>query len=384
MYLMLGVITSKDSKINNKLLMLGITIGLAMMSKIHGVYLWIGFLAYIIFYRRDILFNPALYISGILTGFIFLPAVLWTISNKFSTLKYHGGRVSLSLDHLQPDSFLRELSGSILYNNPVVFVLIVTSVIFIIKHKPANPPEVKLFFFLALPLIVTILIISVFNDTLPHWTGPAYLSFIPLVGLYFNNRRNVRATANDTPHIIKAAISLTFIFLLLAGSLINYFPGSLGKKQMPDFGANDVTLDMCGWKQFGKDFRNLYETDKKHKVTTGDYIFSDYWFPAAHLDFYVATPLHLKVFAVGRLNDIHHFAWLNALHNLPAKGTDNYFIAVSNFYKPPPPAVIKCFEHISAPILISQHRSGVVVRYFYIYRLIGYKGGLPANGVIEE
>ncbi len=46
---------------------------------------------------------------------------------------------------------------------------------------------------------------------------------------------------------------------------------------------------MSGWKQFGYDFNELYKQDiEKGTMKEGALIMTDYWFPAAHLDYYVA------------------------------------------------------------------------------------------------
>jgi hypothetical protein len=35
---------------------------------------------------------------------------------------------------------------------------------------------------IALPMIGVFILISMFNETLPHWSGPAYVTLLPLVG----------------------------------------------------------------------------------------------------------------------------------------------------------------------------------------------------------
>ena len=40
-------------------------------------------------------------------------------------------------------------------------------------------------------------------------------------------------------------------------------------------------------------------------------IISNKWFPAAHLDYYVAHPFNMRLYAFGPIFDIHNFAWLN-------------------------------------------------------------------------
>ena len=228
-------------------LLLGLVVGLCMLSKIHAVFLWMGFLLFILLYRRDLLRMPFLYISGLLSLLVFSPAIIWTIQNSYTTLKFHSSRVVFSLNHIQPDSFLRELAGSVLYTNPLVFGLILVSVTWFLRHK-STPPNARLLLCIAAPLISIVLLISIFNDTLPHWSGPAYLTLIPFTGLYFAHRNHT----TRVPGIVKASLVLIFSALVAAVLVINYLPVSLGSKTMPAYGANDITLDMSGWEQFGK------------------------------------------------------------------------------------------------------------------------------------
>jgi hypothetical protein len=284
---------------------------------------------------------------------------------------------------VQVDSFLRELIGSFFYNNPVNVVLLISGIVYFKrKRMPFTTNGNELLWWLGLPLIVTVLLLAVFNDTLPHWSGPGFTTLIPLTALYIRNRQKNQIT--NMPAVIRWALGLTTGILVAAILLINYWPGSLGETQLPEWGKGDVTLDMSGWRQIGNKFSEVYKKDQQQwQSNTPSTIFADYWFPAAHLQFYVASPLQLPVMAVGSMGDIHHFAWLNQRLPPLQKGANAYYITVSNFYEPPPAELLAYFESASQPALISQTRSGVVVRYVYVYTLINYKGGMPANGIVK-
>ena len=113
---------------NHKLLLFGLFSGLCMMSKIHGIFLWIGVGVFILLYRRNLLSNVYLYFSIIITAILITPILIWNIQNNFITYSFHSERVSIN-NGLQIDSFIRELSGGIFYNNPVTFFLIIISLI---------------------------------------------------------------------------------------------------------------------------------------------------------------------------------------------------------------------------------------------------------------
>jgi 4-amino-4-deoxy-L-arabinose transferase-like glycosyltransferase len=385
-YFILKIVKGNTNKraLNIWLLATGFFIGLCVLSKVHGVFLWIGFGAYILFKRRDLLKNLFLYISFLITAAMLTPSYLWTIHNQFSTYNYHSSRISFR--QVQPDSFFRELTGSILYNNPVNIVLLISAIVYFKRKRTASDENGnEVLWWLGVPLIGTVLLLAVFNDTLPHWSGPAFTTMIPFAAQYMSNTNQTnRVQLSTMPIIIRWALGITGGVLVAAILIINYWPGSLGNKQLPAWGKNDVTLDMCGWRQFEHSFSKVYVKDQQQQRSNPPAcIFTDYWFPAAHLQFYVGLPLHLPVIAVGSMGDIHHFAWLNQRLKPLQTNANAYYITVSNFYEPPPPELLTYFQSVSTPTLIPQMRSGRIVRYFYIYRLMQYHGGLPANGIIK-
>jgi hypothetical protein len=74
---------------------------------------------------------------------------------------------------------------------------------------------------------------------------------------------------------------------------------------------------------------------------------------------------------LGPLQDIHKFAWLNKQRPALTLGTDAYCIVPSNVPFDVTTAYQSYFKTIDAPQIINQVRSGVVVRYFLIYRMHG-------------
>jgi len=383
-FLILQIIDEENVRTNKTvlLLLLGICIGLCIMSKVHGVFLWFGFGLYILLYNRKLLMHPALYGAVLLTAVIISPILFWNIQNNFITYSFHNNRVGFFNKKLDWDSFLQQFIGSILYNNPVNFVLYVIGIAGIIKHKHFIAPRyLRLFLLLGLPLIVVLLFLSLFNETLPHWSGPAYISILILTAVYFSNTNSLNT---KIPRGIKAA-NFLLLFAAVAGILvIRYLPVQLGKKEERVLGDSDVTLDMIGWRKFSGEFDSLYKADVRERlIKKGAFIISDKWFPAANLDYYIATPAQLNFFAAGKLTDIHHYAWLNKDRPAMQKNSDAYFIYPSNYYGPPKQGLQNYFQKVDSAILIPQYRSGIHVRNFVIIRLHDYKGGMPVDGVIE-
>jgi|GEM_PF-4692239 hypothetical protein len=100
-------------------------------------------------------------------------------------------------------------------------------------------------------------------------------------------------------------------------------------------------------------------------------------FPAAALDFYVARLNGRRLFAIGPLNDIHIYAWINDKRSGLELGKDYYHIAVSNLYKDPEELFRNYFEKIEPMDTVEIKRSRVPVRYALFYKLKNYMGNFP-------
>jgi hypothetical protein len=282
------------------------------------------------------------------------------------------------------DSFFRELAGEVIYNNPVSFVLLILAMAAIIKKQPFMPaPSQRLLLLLSLPMMAVVLFMAVFRDTLPHWTGPAYTTLIPVLAAYLASRQ-IEAEQWIIPAPAKWALSFTVVLLIPAIIVIKWLPFNIGSKEWMHLGEGDPTLDMNGFKKLGSQFDSLYKKDiNEQRIGKGAFLLSDYWFPAAHIDYYVARPGKLNLTVTGDIASIHHYAWLNRIRPSIQEHGDAYFITVSNYFHPLPGQLIKQFEKVLPPVVITQYRGGAAVRNFFIYRLIDCKGNIPADGIFN-
>ena len=358
-------------------LLLGIFTGLCTMSKIHGVFIWAGLGLYTLFYKREWLKNPWLYLSFFISIAIALPIFFWNYSNHFITYQFHSQRVGVR--HFQSDSFFREIVGEVFYNNPINFILSAIAVTAFFKHKKlaTAPPFLKLALLIALPMIGVLIGMSMFNDTLPHWSGPAYVTLIPMVSLYLTRPA---AKPFGCPVIVKYALGLILFTLVAAVYVIEYFPGTLSNKKTESVaGEGDFTLDMYGWRQAEKKMAQIKATDLATGQISPDVCFiSNKWFPAAHIDFYIARPMGMKVIGLGTMFDLHHYVWLNtyALQNKKSF-TDAYCIVPSNYTSNVRDLYKNDFSTIDSVTTFPVMRGGEVCRFFSVYRLRGFHGTVP-------
>lgn len=258
--------------------------------------------------------------------------------------------------------------------NPVLFVLFILTGIAAFKNQLAiSVLHKRMLLLTALPLLGISFAVACFRQVLPHWSGPACLSLILLTAAWLRKRAH-HPPKSLVPPVLKLAGGLT-VFILFAGLiLVRYYPGTLSTAGADKMGEGDFTLDMYGWKSLRDDFAKLAEADvSSGRMKPNSCIISNKWFPAAHLEHYVAEPLHIPLLAIGELFDIHQYAWLNQERRPLRAGDDAWCIVPSNNLFNPVVAYASLFRQIKLQHRIDQWRNGKRCRYFSIYLLKDYQ-----------
>jgi 4-amino-4-deoxy-L-arabinose transferase-like glycosyltransferase len=321
-----------------KMLLFGLFAGLAMLSKYHSVFIWVGILLFVLFQNRKWVVDYSLYLAGFISLLVFSPVLIWNIQNDFISFTFHGDRVAPAWE-LRPDYFLTELGGQIAYHNPLNIILIVIAMMAVWKGKNFIDSKYKgVLLFNAIPLWLLFTGFSLFRSTLPHWSGPAFLSLIVLTAAYWAERigsQNLSEAKMIRPLRIMLSSYFLGFLMVVAFYSINYSSLQLGKqKEVKNFGEYDFTQDMYGYDQISNAFQKIVVREESQgSMAKGSDLISHQWFPGTHLDFYVAQPHYRNLFLIGSLNEIHKYAWINQQRGGLQKGKDYYHIAVSNYYK---------------------------------------------------
>lgn len=377
LYLLLGITeyTHINQTKKRKLILFGIVAGLGMLCKIHTAFLWLGFLFYIFLHNRAWLKESSLYLSGLITLVLFYPVIQWNIDHHFVTYLYHGKRVSIADSGLNISTFATFTAGQVLYTNPLLTPYLVIAVVAACKNRlPMLASQKRVLLFCSLPLLGIALLVSFFKEVLPHWTGPAFLGLVLLTACWFRKQIFTRAK-QSLPMAIRLASILLMLIVALALPLIQYLPGTLGKKAGTTIGDGDFSLDMYGWKKLRKAFSSVIDADiKAGRMQANPHLVTNKWFPAAHFDYYVAMPLGVNLLAVGDTNDIHQYVWLNQIRRPIKPSDDAYAIVPSNNYIDVALVYGRYFSSFEPMPAIEQYRNGVICRRFYVWRLKSYKG----------
>lgn len=356
--------TNKEKQIGYWIL-LGLLIGLATLSKVHGLFLWGGFGAYLLCTNYKRLFSWPFMVAVFITLLCVIPIIYWNVVYDFITYRFHSERVTHT--GIDVASFTTELLGEVLYQNPFVYVLMATAIIGIKKTSFQQKNNGIWLLWMSIPLVLIFWVVALFNPTLPHWSGPAFIPLIVLAGIYIDQQKK-----SWTVYLLRTSLGFVFTILLALVIIIQKYPGNFGSQKNENLGEYCPTLDLSGWKNFSLAFKTLVAKDQaNHIMSEAPSIIVGKWFPAGHLEFYTARTTGLPLIGIGSLQDIHKFAWLNKERPTLKIGSDAYCIVPSNVPFNVAEAYGPYFNTIDAPITIEQKRGGVVVRNFLVYRLRG-------------
>lgn len=360
---------------NKKMLLAGLTIGLAMLSKYTGIYLWAAAVLYILIYNRKWLRNWSLYVAPMISLVVFSPVLIWNYQNDFISFTFHSSRV-VAENSINPLYFGRELFGGVFYNNPINFILIICTIIAYLKRKTnIDRPEFHFAMLFSVPMIVLFLAISLTRETLPHWAAPAYFILIPLTAKWLNKIKSGIKWA-------WASVILASVVCVVGFVQINWgiLPLTNKNADQQELGQGDITLDMYGWTGLGQKFGQMLDEDKKARITGDNPLIINYrWDESAHLDTYVALPLGLDLITFGELGDTHFYESITAKRTArePMQALRNrggYLIVSSRYFR----SDLPIFKHLSIDSkqidrTITVMRSGDCAVNFFVYRIAPIK-----------
>ncbi|MBN9298899.1 MAG: glycosyltransferase family 39 protein [Filimonas sp.] len=373
--------STADEKVPFKLwLLFGLMNGLCIMCKVHGIFLWLGFGAYILLFDRKLFRSPGLYIAGIVTLLIISPIFWWNIQNGFVTWNYHSERVEVRQFSINTDDFIQTLIGQLFYNSPINVTLSVIALIYLFRHTAILKSKyLLLLIFCGLPIVLVVTVISLFKPVLPHWSGPGFLT-LSLLAAYVLDVKAEAKNRKATPAILKVCNGFILVLVAVAIIGIKFYPGTLGSKDEQNLGELDFTLDLNGWREFNHEFTRWADSAKATGfIHDGTKIVCNKWFPAAHIEYYTARRNNLPVTGVGYVNDLHQYVWLNHLRPQLQIGENALCIVPSNVPETPAETYKTTFASTDSLRSFTQYRSGHAVRHFTIYLLKGYNGSDEAR-----
>lgn len=361
-----------DSRSRRMMLILGLIIGLGMLSKYTAVFLWFGILAYIVTSNRAWLKKKELYFALILTVVVFIPVIIWNVQNDFISFTFQGERVSLTQSKIRFDFLGTELAGQIFYNNPVNFFIIIFALVALFRKKfSINKDYKNLLMLWSLPIVIIFLFSALTRRTLPHWSAPGYYGLIIIAAAYLSSLSKTKIHLS-----VKISVALISVVLLLGFVQIKtgFMYNDVQGRTPENLGENDASLDLFGWKQLAEEFKNIHERDlSSGKITGNPYIVTWRWFPAANYDYYIGNLTDVRTYAIGGLENIRNYFWINKNRPAPAPGSDAYYICSSRDYNLPGKFYSDYYTSFEPADTIRIIRNNLNVMNYFVFRLKGLK-----------
>ncbi|PLX11388.1 MAG: hypothetical protein C0598_08310 [Marinilabiliales bacterium] len=355
-----------------RMLRLGLLIGFAIISKYTSVFLWFGAILYIIIYNREWLKKRWLYYSISISFLISLPILIWNFQNDFISFTFHEDRVNMLGYGINFNYFLTEILGELLYNNPINYILIIIGVIAALRNKLQIERQKKnIILFASLPLIILFIGFSLFRSTLPHWTAPGITSLIFLAAAWIDKKYDHKKQKNTIPWPLKLSLSILILVITLGFYQINFGLINLSTEtEYTELGSDDPSLDMYGYNQVYDEFLSIYKRDtEKQLMDDNSFLAGHNWFPLANYDYYVATPLGMKSYGFGKLENIHKYAWINRINGDLELGMDAYYLTDSRDYRDPITIFGKYFNTVELSDTIQIYRSVKICKRAFVFRL---------------
>jgi hypothetical protein len=359
---------SRNSRV--KLLLAGVTVGLALLSKYHSAFIIAGVLLYMLIYNRKWFKAKETYIAFFIALILFTPVIIWNFQNHFVSFNFHESRVGSAGMRIRWDYFGTELAGQFFYNNPVNFILIGISLIAVIRKKQfLEKSFLRVLLLMSLPLAIVFIGFSLYSSTLPHWTGPAYLGLILVAAAWLSGTSEKVDSPKLFPWPLRIAVGFQLILILFAFLQINY-----GLVPLKRLGMDDPTTQLQGWRQLGEQFGEVNKKYVHLKIMPEDApILTFRWFPAANLDYYVAAHIPKKVYSLGTLERIHKYYWIDKARGDLQKGSDAWYIAFSFEFKDPHDRYGLLYDSIIPCDTLKIYRAGNLSWEAYVFRLYGLK-----------
>lgn len=263
-----------DRSFNYYWVMLGISVGLGLLTKYTMAFFYLSAFLYLIIEQRRKRISEFLNFcaSALISMIVFSPVVFWNNAKGWVTLKHTAGQAHLA-DGLMISarSFLEFLGSQFAVITPVLIILLFISLWRLRKDK-----EGAFLFWFSTPIIVFFILKSLQGKVQANWPLAGYATaFIAFSAYYlrdtgFKNDMSGRALKI----FVSAGILLAlFVNLLPYSPLINKLPQ-----------GKDPTTRLAGWKELGEEISRVYnEMSSLGNV----FIFSDSYQVSSELAFYV-------------------------------------------------------------------------------------------------
>ena len=182
-------------KYNKKwLIIIGLVAGLGALSKYIMLLFYVGIFIHLLVFSktRKEVFNPWIYVAGLISIIVFLPVIFWNYNHDWISFRWQLGKATTGSDF--GENTLAFTVGHILLFSPFWFIMGILGLWWIRDRLfIAKSPEAVIFFISLFPIIFFTVMSFKGSISDPHWVNLAYVGIAILLGnemlLRLNQRR---------------------------------------------------------------------------------------------------------------------------------------------------------------------------------------------------
>lgn len=230
----------------------GLSLGLAMLSKYHSVFLALGILIFLLVnkdYRHKLL-HPGPYIAVLIACLCFLPVLIWNMDNGYVSFIFQGSRAGGNPFNIHIWWLIRNILGQMAFITPWIWFPILGAFFGLLKKENSSPASSFIFWLAALPVLF-FTTITLWTDTTHHfhWQAPGYLMlFLPLGKITADRLSGEAKMALRTAKWLKTS-AIVILVLIVVGELyvMTGFCKFLEPRWLADKFANQTDPTMEGY-----------------------------------------------------------------------------------------------------------------------------------------
>ena len=373
-YLFINIIETKESKY---WYMLGITVGLAFLSKYTAVMIYPSIILFLICSKENRFWfaKKEFYLSMIISFLIFLPVVIWNIQNNWASFGFqlqHG--FGKSLPSFSFTLFGRSIGAQAGYVSPFLFIFFCYVAYVLIKDAFFKRQKDALYVAsFSLPVLLFFNAIATFNEILPHWPAMGYL-ILTVYAAYIINKfwdnskfRKIIYFSCGFALFLDLIVPIHCIYKFI--SIEPFLPQKEAEKVeygIPKAEIIDVSNDLFGWKELSSEINKVYDSCPENNKP---FLFTHKSYLASQIYFY--TP-DKRVYCLSNKIDAYDL-WQRDISNL--KNKDGLFIT-SNIFDFDNPEKVFSFSEFEQPIEVPIYRNGKLVKKFWITKCKNFNPNL--------
>lgn len=370
-YIFINIVETKEKKY---WYILGITVGLAFLSKYTAVMIYPSIILFLLCSKehRFWFVKKEFYLSMIISFILFLPVVIWNIQNNWASFGFqlqHG--FGKSLPEFSFTLFGRSIGAQAGYVSPFLFIFYCYVMYVLIKDSFFKKQRDALIIVcFSLPVLFFFNAIATFNEILPHWPAMGYL-ILTMYAAYIINKFWDNSKFRKFIYF-SCGFALFLDLIIPIHCMYKFIPIEpfLPQKEVekteygiPKAEIVDVSNDLFGWKELSTEINKIYET---YPENNKPFLFTHKSYLASQIYFY--TP-DKRVYCFSDKIDAYDL-WQRDISNL--KNKDGLFIT-SNMFDFDKPESVYPFAEFEKPVEVPVYRNNKLVKKFWITKCKTFK-----------